>query len=150
MDKMTKRIITACHLDAGAVDEYGTDEYQIDESIKNLQDLDSIYAEYVKGCGDHQLIADFQREFLHWNIGEKVVFEGTEAEWNATKGEDDWDFPQAELADILCGDLSEGCIVYVHYKDEDGENRFGEVSELDLEKARKYYGEQGTPMEDLV
>ena len=74
MEPMTKRIITACHLDAGAVDEYGTDEYQIDESIKNLQDLDAFIYDYVKGCGDKQLVADFQRDVLHWNLGEKVVF----------------------------------------------------------------------------
>ena len=147
MEDMTKRIITACHLDAGAVDEYGTDEYQIDESIKNLQDLDGIYADYVKGCGDPQLVADFQREFLHWNIGEKVVFEG---EWGNVKNEDDWDFPKAELADILRGDLSEGGIVYVHFKDDDGDDRYGEVSDLDIGTARKYFGEQGTPMETLV
>ncbi len=147
MEDMTKRIITACHLDAGAVDEYGTDEYQIDESIKNLQDLDGIYADYVKGCGDKQLVADFRQEFLHWNIGEKVVFEG---EWGNVKNEDDWDFPQAELADILRGDLSEGGIVYVHFKDDDGDDRYGEVSDLEIAEARKYFGEQGTPMENLV
>ena len=147
MEDMTKRIITACHLDAGAVDEYGTDEYQIDESIKNLQDLDGIYADYVKGCGDKQLVADFQREFLHWNLGEKVVFEG---EWGNVKNEDDWDFPKAELADILRGDLSEDAIVYVHFKDDDGDDRYGEVSDLDIGTARKYFGEQGTPMENLV
>ena len=147
MEPMTKRIINACNLDAGAVDEYGTDEYQLDESIKNLQDLDGIYADYVKGCGDKQLVADFRREFLHWNIGEKVVFEG---EWGNVKNEDDWDFPQAELADILRGDLSEGGIVYVHFTDEDGEDRYGEVSDLDIGTARKYFGEQGTPMENLV
>ena len=147
MEQMTKRIITACHLDAGAVDEYGTDEYQIDESINNLQNLDGIYADYVKGCGDKQLVADFQREFLHWNIGEKVVFEG---EWGNVKNEDDWDFPQAELTDILRGDLSEGGIVYVHFKDDDGDDRYGEVSDLDIGTARKYFGEQGTPMENLV
>ena len=147
MEDMTKRIITACHLDAGAVDEYGTDEYQIDESIKNLQDLDGIYADYVKGCGDPQLVADFRQEFLHWNIGEKVVFEG---EWGNVKNEDDWDFPKAELADILRGDLSEGGIVYVHFKDDDGDDRYGEVSDLDIGTARKYFREQGTPMENLV
>ena len=147
MEDMTKRIITACHLDAGAVDEYGTDEYQIDESIKNLQDLDGIYADYVKGCGDPQLVADFRQEFLHWNIGEKVVFEG---EWGNVKNEDDWDFPKAELADILRGDLSEGAIVYVHFKDDDGDDRYGEVSDLDIGTARKYFSEQGTPMENLV
>ena len=147
MEDMTKRIITACHLDAGAVDEYGTDEYQIDESIKNLQDLDGIYADYVKGCGDPQLVADFQRDVLHWNLGEKVVFEG---EWGNVKNEDDWDFPQAELADILRGDLSEDAIVYVHFKDDDGDDRYGEVSDLDIGTARKYFGEQGTPMENLV
>ena len=147
MEDMTKRIITACHLDAGAVDEYGTDEYQIDESIKNLQDLDGIYADYVKRCDDPQLVADFQREFLHWNIGEKVVFEG---EWGNVKNEDDWDFPKAELADILRGDLSEGGIVYVHFKDDDGDDRYGEVSDLEIAEARKYFGEQGTPMENLV
>ena len=147
MEDMTKRIITACHLDAGAVDEYGTDEYQIDESIKNLQDLDGIYADYVKGCGDPQLVADFQREFLHWNLGEKVVFEG---DWGNAKNEDDWDFPKAELADILRGDLSEDAIVYVHFTDEDGEDRYGEVSDLEIAEARKYFGEQGTPMENLV
>ena len=147
MEPMTKRIINACNLDAGAVDEYGTDEYQLDESIKNLQDLDGIYADYVKRCGDPQLVADFQREFLHWNIGEKVVFEG---EWGNVKNEDDWDFPKAELADILRGDLSEGGIVYVHFKDDDGDDRYGEVSDLDIGTARKYFGEQGTPMENLV
>ena len=147
MEDMTKRIITACNLDAGAVDEYGTDEYQIDESIKNLQDLDGIYADYVKGCGDKQLVADFQREFLHWNIGEKVVFEG---EWGNVKNEDDWDFPKAELADILRGDLSEGGIVYVHFTDGDGDDRYGEASDLEIAEARKYFGEQGTPMENLV
>ena len=147
MEPMAKRIINACNLDAGAVDEYGTEEYQLDESIKNLQDLDGIYADYVKGCGDPQLVADFQREFLHWNIGEKVVFEG---EWGNVKNEDDWDFPQAELADILRGDLSEGGIVYVHFKDDDGDDRYGEVSDLDIGTARKYFGEQGTPMENLV
>ena len=47
MEPMTKRIINACNLDAGAVDEYGTDEYQIDESNKNLQDLEGIYADYA-------------------------------------------------------------------------------------------------------
>ena len=150
MEPMTKRIITACHLDAGAVDEYGTDEYQIDESIKNLQDLDGIYADYVKGCGDPQLVADFRQEFLHWNIGEKVVFESTEEKWADKKYDDDWDFPRDELADILRGDLSEGGIVYVHFKDDDGDDRYGEVSGLDLAEARKYFGEQGTPMENLV
>ena len=148
MEDMTKRIITACHLDAGAVDEYGTDEYQIDESIKNLQDLDGIYADYVKGCGDPQLVADFQREFLHWNIGEKVVFEG---EWGNVKNEDDWDFPKAELADILRGDLSDGVKVYVHFKDSDGDDRYGELTSIGtIETARKYFGEQGTPMEYLA
>lgn len=151
MEDMTKRIITACHLDAGAVDEYGTDEYQIDESIKNLQDLDGIYADYVKGCGDKQLVADFQREFLHWNIGEKVVFESNIHKWNFAKDdEDDWDFPKAELADILRGDLSEGVSVYVHFTDAEGEDRYGELTNLDLAEARKYFGEQGTPMENLV
>ena len=150
MEDMTKRIITACHLDAGAVDEYGTDEYQIDESIKNLQDLDGIYADYVKGCGDKQLVADFQRDVLHWNLGEKVVFESTEEKWADKKCDDDWDFPKAELADILRGDLSEGGIVYVHFKDDDGDDRYGEVSDLELAEARKYFGEQGTPMENLV
>lgn len=151
MEDMTKRIITACHLDAGAVDEYGTDEYQIDESIKNLQDLDGIYADYVKGCGDPQLVADFQREFLHWNIGEKVVFESNIHKWNFAKDdEDDWDFPKAELADILRGDLSEGVSVYVHFQDDDGDDRYGELTNLDLAEARKYFGEQGTPMENLV
>ena len=150
MEDMTKRIITACHLDAGAVDEYGTDEYQIDESIKNLQDLDGIYADYVKGCGNKQLVADFRQEFLHWNIGEKVVFESTEEKWADKKNDDDWDFPKAELADILRGDLSEGCIVYVHFKDDDGDDRYGEVSDLELAEARKYFGEQGTPMEYLA
>ena len=149
MEPMTKRIITACHLDAGAVDEYGTDEYQIDESIKNLQDLDGIYA-YVRSCGDPQLVADFQRDVLHWNIGEKVVFESTKEKWADKKNCDDWDFPKAELADILRGDLSEGCIVYVHFKDDDGDDRYGEVSDLELAEARKYFGEQGTPMENLV
>ena len=150
MEDMTKRIITACNLDAGAVDEYGTDEYQIDESIKNLQDLDGIYADYVKGCGDKQLVADFQREFLHWNIGEKVVFESTEAEWNDAKGEDDWDFPQCELADILRGDLSDEIAVYIHFTDAEGEDRYGEISDLDLKDARKHFGKQGTPMEVLA
>ena len=150
MEDMTKRIITACHLDAGAVDEYGTDEYQIDESIKNLQDLDGIYADYVKGCGNKQLVADFRQEFLHWNIGEKVVFESTEEKWADKKNDDDWDFPKAELADILRGDLSEGGIVYVHFKDDDGDDRYGEVSDLELAEARKYFGEQGTPMEYLA
>ena len=147
MEPMAKRIINACNLDAGAVDEYGTEEYQLDESIKNLQDLDGIYADYVKGCGDPQLVADFQREFLHWNIGEKVVFEG---EWGNVKNEDDWDFPQAELTDILRGDLSEDAIVYVHFKDDDGDDRYGEASDLDIGTARKYFSEQGTPMENLV
>ena len=150
MEDMTKRIITACHLDAGAVDEYGTDEYQIDESIKNLQDLDGIYADYVKGCGDKQVVADFQRDVLHWNLGEKVVFESTEEKWADKKNDDDWDFPKAELADILRGDLSEGGIVYVHFNDDDGDDRYGEVSDLELAEARKYFGEQGTPMENLV
>ena len=150
MEDMTKRIITACHLDAGAVDEYGTDEYQIDESIKNLQDLDGIYADYVKECDDKQLVADFQRDVLHWNLGEKVVFESTEEKWADKKNDDDWDFPKAELADILRGDLSEGGIVYVHFKDDDGDDRYGEVSDLELAEARKYFGEQGTPMENLV
>ena len=150
MEDMTKRIITACHLDAGAVDEYGTDEYQIDESIKNLQDLDGIYADYVKGCGNKQLVADFRQEFLHWNIGEKVVFESTEEKWADKKNDDDWDFPKAELADILRGDLSDGVNVYAHFKDSDGDDRYGEVSDLDLAEARKYFGEQGTPMENLV
>ena len=149
MEDMTKRIITACHLDAGAVDEYGTDEYQLNESIKNLQDLDGIYA-YVRSCGDPQLVADFQRDVLHWNIGEKVVFESTKEKWADKKNCDDWDFPKAELADILRGDLSEGCIVYVHFKDDDGDDRYGEVSDLELAEARKYFGEQGTPMENLV
>ena len=116
MEQMTKRIITACHLDAGAVDEYGTEEYQLDESI----------------------------------IGEKVVFESTEEKWADKKSDDDWDFPKAELADILRGDLSDGVKVYVHFKDDDGDDRYGEVSGLDLAEARKYFGEQGTPMENLV
>lgn len=150
MEQMTKRIINACNLDASQVDEYGTDEYNLDEAIRNLQDLDHIYADYVKGCGDKELIADFQRDFLHWNIGEKVVFESGDHEWNLIKDWDDWDFPKSELADILRGDLSEDTIVYAHFKDEDGEDRYGEVSNLDLDEARKHFGEQGTPMENLV
>ena len=80
----------------------------------------------------------------------KVVFESSEHEWNLVKNEDDWDFPKAELADILRGDLSEGCIVYAHFKDDDGDDRYGEVSDLDIDTARKYFGEQGTPMEYLA
>ena len=106
MEDMTKRIITACHLDAGAVDEYGTEG--------------------------------------------KVVFESSEHEWNLVKNWDDWDFPKAELADILRGDLSDGVKVDAHFKDSDGDDRYGEVSGLDLAEARKYFGEQGTPMENLV
>ena len=150
MEQMTKRIITACNLDAGAVDEYGTDEYQLDESIKNLRDLDGLYADYVKGCGDPQLVADFQRDVLHWNLGEKVVFESTEEKWADKKYDDDWDFPADELADILKGDLSDGVKVYVHFKDSDGDDRYGEVSDLELADARKYFGEQGTPMEKIA
>ena len=151
MEPMTKRIINACNLDAGAVDEYGTDEYQIDESIKNLQDLDGIYADYVKGCGDKQVVADFRQEFLHWNIGEKVVFESSDHEWNLVKNCDDWDFPADELADILKGDLSDGVKVYVHFKDSDGDDRYGELTSIGtIETARKYFGEQGTPMEYLA
>ena len=116
MEPMTKRIINACNLDAGAVDEYGTEEYQLDESI----------------------------------IGEKVVFESTEEKWADKKSDDDWDFPADELADILKGDLSDGVKVYVHFKDSDGDDRYGEVSDLDIDTARKYFGEQGTPMENLV
>lgn len=151
MEPMTKRIITACHLDAGAVDEYGTDEYQIDESIKNLQDLDSFIYAYVKSCGDPQLVADFRQEFLHWNLGEKVVFESTREKWADKKNDDDWDFPKAELADILRGDLSDGVKVYVHFKDSDGDDRYGELTSIGtIETARKYFGEQGTPMEYLA
>ena len=80
----------------------------------------------------------------------KVVFESSEHEWNLVKNEDDWDFPKAELADILRGDLSDGVNVYAHFKDSDGDDRYGEVSDLDLAEARKYFGEQGTPMENLV
>ena len=87
---------------------------------------------------------------LDAGIGEKVVFESTEEKWADKKSDDDWDFPKAELADILRGDLSEGCIVYAHFKDEDGDDRYGEVSDLDIDTARKYFGEQGTPMENLV
>ena len=151
MEPMTKRIINACNLDAGAVDEYGTEEYQLNESIKNLQDLDGIYADYVKGCGDKQLVADFQRDVLHWNIGEKVVFESTEEKWADKKNDDDWDFPKAELADILRGDLSDGVKVYAHFKDSDGDDRYGELTSIGtIETARKYFGEQGTPMEYLA
>lgn len=150
MEDMTKRIITACNLDASAVDEYGTDEYNLDESIRNLQDLEGIYETYVKGCGDKELIADFQAEYLHWDIGKKVVFDCNIQQWEFLKEDADWDFPQSELADILRGDLSDGVAVYVHFKDVDGEYRYGELSELDLEKARKYFGEQGTPMENIA
>lgn len=150
MEYMTKRIITACHLDVDAVNEYGSDEYELNACIKNLQDLDDIYADYVKGCGDHQLIADFQREYLLWNIGEKVVFESSEGEWSLLKDEDDWDYPKAKLEDILRGDLSEGFTVYAHFKDKDGDDRYGEVSDLDIAEARRYFGEQGTLMETLV
>ena len=151
MEQMTKRIINACHLDASQVDEYGTEEYNLDDEISNLQDLDYIYADYVKECGDKELIADFQREYLHWNIGEKVVFESTEEKWLEKKYDEDWDFPADELADILKGDLSDGVKVYVHFKDSDGDDRYGEVSSIDtIETARKYFGEQGTPMENLA
>ena len=83
------------------------------------------------------------------NLG-KVVFESSDHEWNLVKNEADWDFPKAEIADILRGDLSEGCIVYAHFKDSDGDDRYGEVSDLDIDTARKYFGAQGTPMENLV
>ena len=117
MEPMTKRIINACNLDAGAVDEYGTEEYQLDESI----------------------------------IGEKVVFESTEEKWADKKSDDDWDFPKAELADILRGDLSDGVKVYAHFKDSDGDDRYGELTSIGtIETARKYFGEQGTPMEYLA
>ena len=117
MEQMTKRIINACNLDAGAVDEYGTEEYQLDESI----------------------------------IGEKVVFESTEEKWADKKSDDDWDFPADELADILKGDLSDGVKVYAHFKDSDGDDRYGELTSIGtIETARKYFGEQGTPMEYLA
>ena len=151
MEPMTKRIINACHLDAGAVSEYGTDEYQLNESIKNLQDLDAFVYDYVRSCGDPQLVADFRQEFLHWNLGEKVVFESTKEKWADKKNCDDWDFPADELADILKGDLSDGVKVYVHFKDSDGDDRYGELTSIGtIETARKYFGEQGTPMEYLA
>ena len=132
MEQMTKRIIKANNLDASCVDEFGTEEYNLDECITNPQ-----------------LVTDFRRELPHRNIG-KVVFESSDHEWNLVKNEADWDFPKAEIADILRGDLSEGFIVYAHFKDDDGDDRYGEVSGLDLAEARKYFGEQGTPMENLV
>lgn len=149
MENMTKRIIKANHLDASCVDEFGTEEYNIDESIRNLSDLDNLYEDFVKDCGDNELIADFRRDFL--NIEPKFVFESTEDKWESIKGEDDWDFPKDELSDILKGDLSYGCVVYVHYIDCDGEDRFGEVTTLGgIEYARQYFGQQGTPMENLI
>ena len=117
MEPMTKRIIKANNLDASCVDEFGTEEYQLDESI----------------------------------IGEKVVFESTEEKWADKKSDDDWDFPADELADILKGDLSDGVKVYVHFKDSDGDDRYGELTSIGtIETARKYFGEQGTPMEYLA
>lgn len=150
MQEMTKRIIRACNLDASSVDEFGTDEYWIDDGIRNLRDLGEIYGHFVKSCGDPALVADYGKEFLGWEVGAKAVFNGTEADWNEMKGEDDWDFPQDELADILSGELSDGVAVYVRFTDGDGEARYGEVSSLNIEEARKHFGTPGTFMETLA
>ena len=84
------------------------------------------------------------------NLG-KVVFESSDHEWNLVKNEADWDFPKAEIADILRGDLSDGVKVYAHFKDSDGDDRYGELTSIGtIETARKYFGEQGTPMEYLA
>lgn len=58
-DKLIADILKANDLKAYNVDKYGSDEYWIADSIRNLEDLDVIFSNYVEGKGD-KLVLDFK------------------------------------------------------------------------------------------
>jgi hypothetical protein len=95
----------------------------------------------------------FQKEFIGWMTGKKFVVDGTEDDWDEHKdGNDDWDFPEEELTDILTGDSSdEDTEIYIHFTDSDGEDRYGEISGMTLTEAKKIFkGKKFTPMENIA
>lgn len=138
MHEMVERIIRANKLDLDNVKELGTDECFIDDSIRNLSDLDIVYRDFVKGSNDQKLVADFQSDFLGWATETKFIVETTKQQWEETQqGNDSWDYPEAELSDILNGNLSDpDCEVYAQFKDDDGEVRFGEMFGYDVDTAK--------------
>lgn len=152
MDDIVERIILANKLDPDNVDEFGTDECFIDDSIRNLSDLDIVYSDYVKGHGK-KLVKAFQEDVLGWMTGKKFVVDATEYDWTEHKdGDNDWDFPKVELTCILKGELGdEDLEVYIHFTDSDGEDRYGEVSGMTLKEAKKTFkGKKITPLEDIA
>lgn len=63
-DEIIERIIIANDLDMDEIEEYGTDEYWIDNGIRNLQDLDSLYDDFIKDCDDEELKQIFKNQYL--------------------------------------------------------------------------------------
>ena len=64
-DEIIERIIIANDLDMDEIEEYGTDEYWIDNDIRNLQDLDSLYDDFIKDCDDKELKQIFKNQYLN-------------------------------------------------------------------------------------
>ena len=149
--KRIKNILAANHLKVSNISVYGTDEYWIWDALTNEKDLDKLYADYIKGK-DAELVKDFRENVLHWKLGKKYVINSTECKWEEHKcGDDDWDFPKSELGDILKGDLSdEDCEVYIHFKDSAGEHRYGELTELTIDDARKIFRGKPVLMEEIA
>lgn len=61
---MAVRICRANKLDLDELEEYGSDEYWILESLRNLEDLDTLFSDYVKPTKNKKLIADFKANYL--------------------------------------------------------------------------------------
>ena len=105
----------------------------------------------VKGKRSPQLVKEYQETFFDWITGKKFVIDSTQDEWNSLKDtETDCDFPQAELSDILKGDLSVDCEVYLQFKDDDGNYRYGELHGHKVDEIKRELHRYPIPMEDIA
>lgn len=57
--KLIHKILKANNIKLKELDEYGSDGYWIDDSIRNLKDLESIYEDFIKPLNNPQLEKEF-------------------------------------------------------------------------------------------
>lgn len=68
--KLINKILKANNIKLKELDEYGSDGYWINDGIRNLKDLESIYKEYIKPLNNPQLEKEFI-EVTHFDLDDE-------------------------------------------------------------------------------
>ena len=75
--KLIHKILKANNIKLKELDEYGSDGYWINDGIRNLSDLDSIYEDFIKPLNNPQLEKEFI-DVTHFDLEDELEAEQNE------------------------------------------------------------------------